>query len=51
MIGLLSLDDVADEPDHVRSAEARQAVEALRALGAAGGIDLPAPRLGAMRGA
>jgi hypothetical protein len=46
MIALLSLDDVADEPDHVRSAEARRAVEALRAFGAAGGIDLPSPRLG-----
>ncbi len=46
MIGLLPLDDVADEVDRVRSAEARRAVEVLRALGAAGGIELPEPRSG-----
>ena len=44
MIGLLPLDDVEHEPDRVRSAEARQAVDDLRALGAAGGIELPEPR-------
>lgn len=44
MIGLLPLDDVAEDPDRVRSAEARQAVEVLRALGAAGGINFPVPR-------
>jgi len=46
IIGLLPLDGVTDEPDQVRSAEARQVVEVLRALGTAGGINLPAPRPG-----
>ena len=46
MIGLLPLDDVAEDPDLVRSAEARQAVDDRRALGAAGGIELPEPRSG-----
>lgn len=43
MTGLLPLDEVADEPDQVRSAEARHAVEALRVPVDAGGIDLPDP--------